>query len=236
MIGRHLVVIPLLVEDEVGGAVLISSDANSAPGADDVLLLNAMARQVGIAIGKAHLMERLQSALDAKSEFVNTMSHELRSPLSVIIGYADVLLDGDLDPAFVGGRIRDSALDLLQLVDNSLTVARLGTGKLRLNLEEFSVNAVAADVTEALRALPEGRKAIPLVWKIDPALPRVQLDRLKVKQILHNLVSNGLKYTDAGEVPSRSDGKRPAPDGGARQRKRDSPGSSIPDLRDVRTG
>jgi signal transduction histidine kinase len=145
-------------------------------------------------------MERLQTALDAKSEFVNTMSHELRSPLSVIIGYADILGDGGLDTNFVAGRIRDSALDLLQLVDNSLTVARLGTGKLKVNLEEFSFNSVAADVSEALRALPEGRKEIPVVWNIDPALPRVELDRLKVKQILQNLVSNGLKYTDAGIV------------------------------------
>jgi signal transduction histidine kinase len=123
--------------------------------------------------------------------------------LAVIIGYADILAAGDLDPAFVSGRIRDTGLELLQLVENSLTVARLGTGKLKVNLEEFSVNTVAGEIAEAVRALPEGRKDIAVVWTIDPALPRVVLDRLKVKQILHNLVSNGLKYTDAGEVTVR---------------------------------
>jgi signal transduction histidine kinase len=200
LVGSRLLVLPILVDDEVGGGVLVSDDRSVPVPGDDVLLLRAMARQMGVSIAKVRLMERLQAALDAKSEFVNTMSHELRAPLSVVIGYADVLLDGELDPKFVGGRIRDSALELLQLVDNSLTVARLGTGKLKVNLEEFSVNAAAADVAEALRALPEGRKEIPVVWKIDQALPRVELDRLKVKQIIQNLVSNGLKYTDSGEV------------------------------------
>jgi len=200
LIGSRLVVVPILIENEVGGAALVSDDGSVPVANEDVLLLQAMARQVGLAISRVRLMERLQAVLDAKSEFVNTMSHELRAPLSVVIGYAGVLLDGDLDPKFVGGRIRDSALELLQLVDNSLTVARLGTGKLKLNLEEFSINTAAAEVAEALRALPEGRKDIAVVWKIDPALPRIELDRLKVKQILQNLVSNGLKYTDAGEV------------------------------------
>lgn len=201
--GSIFIALPVVVEERVGGvAVLTAADGNGV-GIDDVLLLQSMVSQVGITVARSQLLAQLHAALDAKSEFVNTMSHELRSPLNVVIGYADILLEGELDPKFVGTRVRDSGLELLQLVENSLTVARLGTGKLKVNLEEFSVQRLLMEVAEAVSSLPEGRKGIEVEWTIDPGLPRVELDRLKLKEIFQNLISNALKYTDAGRVMVR---------------------------------
>jgi signal transduction histidine kinase len=144
----------------------------------------------------------LEQALGAKNEFLNTMSHELRSPLHVIIGYADILRDDPEapPPPFVGAGIRASALELLQLVENTMNVARLDAGKVRLYVDEFAPAEVVGELAESVRALPEAKGGVPVRWQVSPDLPRVRLDRLKLKEIVQNLVSNALKFTDEGVV------------------------------------
>jgi signal transduction histidine kinase len=147
-------------------------------------------------------LAQLEAALRAKSEFLNTMSHELRSPLHVIIGYADLLRDGEeeLGRGFVAERVRTSALELLQLVENTMNVARLEAGRISLRLEEFQPAEVMAELADGIRALPEGHAGVPVEWAVAPGLPTVRLDRLKLKEIVQNLVSNALKFTAEGRV------------------------------------
>jgi signal transduction histidine kinase len=152
-------------------------------------------------------LARLERALHAKSDFLNTMSHELRSPLHVIIGYADVLHDGDagLGNDFIAERIRTSALELLQLVENTMNVARLDAGRVRLQLEEFAPAGALHEVADGIRALPEAQTGVPVEWSVAPDLPSVRLDRLKLKEVVQNLVSNALKFTAAGSVRVRAE-------------------------------
>jgi signal transduction histidine kinase len=161
-----------------------------------------MANQVGVAVGSARLFSRLQEALRARSEFINTMSHELRSPLHVILGYVDMVAEGSA-PAFVAERIRASALELLQLLENTLSAASLGTGKMRLQPSEFPLAQLVIELRESVGALPEAAKGVPVRWEVADILPVVRLDRLKVKEIVHNLTSNALKFTERGEVVVR---------------------------------
>jgi signal transduction histidine kinase len=151
--------------------------------------------------------ERERAALRAKSEFLSTMSHELRSPLHVIVGYADIVAD-DVSPAHRDAivRIRQSALDLLHLVENTMNAARLEAGKLEVHLETFDPAAVLREVSENVRALPEAKRGVPIRWRMPPALPAVRLDRMKLKEIVQNLVSNALKFTAAGEVTVEATG------------------------------
>jgi signal transduction histidine kinase len=145
--------------------------------------------------------ERERAALRAKSEFLSTMSHELRSPLHVIVGYADILADdvsAELQPPLA--RIRHSALDLLQLVENTMNAARLEAGKLSLHLETFEPAALLEEIAENVRALPEAKRGVPVHWRVPDSLAPVHLDRLKLKEIVQNLVSNALKFTRAGDV------------------------------------
>src|SRR5262249_11490860 len=145
--------------------------------------------------------ERERAALRAKSEFLSTMSHELRSPLHVIVGYTDMVADHA--PAALRaplGRIRSSALDLLQLVENTMNAARLEAGKLQLELATFEPAAVLREVAENVGALPEAKRGVPVRWRVPSSLPAVHLDRLKLKEIVQNLVSNALKFTREGEV------------------------------------
>ena len=155
--------------------------------------------------------ERERAALRAKSEFLSTMSHELRSPLHVIVGYADILADDVPDDLRAPlSRIRHSAIDLLQLVENTMNAARIEAGKLQVHLETFEPAAVLREVEENVRALPEAKRGVPVRWHVPATLPAVHLDRLKLKEIVQNLVSNALKFTREGEVTVEAAGD---PDG-----------------------
>ncbi|HZP43680.1 MAG TPA: HAMP domain-containing sensor histidine kinase [Candidatus Binatia bacterium] len=147
-------------------------------------------------------LHRLERALGAKNEFLNTMSHELRSPLHVVIGYADMLREGtEADSVTqLGARIRASALELLQLVENTMKVARFDAGKVTLTLDEFAPAEVVRELADCVRALPEAKTGVPVRWRVAPDVPAVRLDRLKLKEIIQNLVSNALKFTREGTV------------------------------------
>jgi signal transduction histidine kinase len=202
-IGGTVVVLPVVIDDRVDGVVVLSSPTARQIAREDLLLWRAMAAQIGSAVGSARLFARLQEALRARSEFVNTMSHELRSPLHVIIGYADMLNESRDNAGFLAGRIRASALELLHLVENTLAVARLGAGKVRLEPSEFDLYELADELRESVAALPEAQHGVAVRWQLSDDLPAVRLDRLKLKEVVHNLVSNALKFTERGAVTVR---------------------------------
>jgi signal transduction histidine kinase len=200
--ARCLVALPLLVEDVVAGAVVLSAPTPRTITPEEQLSWQAMANALGIALANAQLLDRLRAALRAKSEFLNTMSHELRSPLHVVIGYTDMVREEGVPERAVRAldRVRASALELLQLVENTMNAARLEAGKVALQVESFAPQDLARDLAESVGALPEACHGVPVRWDVSPDLPRVRLDRLKLKEIVQNLISNALKFTPVGEV------------------------------------
>jgi signal transduction histidine kinase len=200
--ARCLVSLPIAIDDGTAGLLVLAGPEPCDITDEALALWQAMANQVGVALANRRLLGRLEHALRVKSEFLNTMSHELRSPLHVVIGYADMLLETE-DTAAVHdpvARMRASALELLRLVEESMTAARLEGGRVRIRTEEFSARDLVAELAENVRALPEAKRAAPVDWRIDPDVPRVWLDRLKVKEIVQNLVSNAIKFSPAGGV------------------------------------
>lgn len=145
--------------------------------------------------------ERERAALRAKSAFLSTMSHELRSPLHVIVGYTEMIADEV--PAATQPylrRIRGAAVDLLQIVENTMNAACIEAGKLALHIEEFELAPLMRELAENVTALPEAKAGVELRWEVPESLPPVQLDRLKLKEIVQNLASNALKFTERGKV------------------------------------
>lgn len=202
--GGAWVALPVPIDAALGGAVVLSAAGPRPITREEPLLWRAMAVQVGVALGSARLFARLQEALRARGEFVDTMSHELRSPLHVILGYTDMLGDGRADVDFAAGRIRAASLELLQLVENTMTAARFGSGKLSVQVSEFDLAALLDEVRETAAALPYVSGDVALRWEVAADLPPVRLDRLKVKEVVHNLVANGLKFTARGSVTVRA--------------------------------
>jgi two-component system, NtrC family, sensor kinase len=156
------------------------------------------ARQVEI----ARTNRELASANQFKTEFLSTMSHELRSPLNAIIGFSDLLADdkvGDLGPRqreFVG-YIADSGRHLLALINDILDLSKIEAGKVELHLEPVDLDGLLTDAVNLVRESALARN-IRLEFRGLGHSEPVRADRRRLKQIAYNLLSNALKFTSHG--------------------------------------
>jgi PAS domain S-box-containing protein len=135
-----------------------------------------------------------------KDEFLATLSHELRSPLTMIIGWADMLGNSRLDPAASSKAvevIRRSGRTQLRIVDDLLDVSRIITGKLRLKAQPVDLGTVIIAVVDGLRPAAEA-KGIRFQLQLDSPAGQVSGDPDRLQQVAWNLVSNAIKFTPTG--------------------------------------
>ncbi len=150
-------------------------------------------------------LERQRAAAEAsskaKSEFLTTMSHELRTPLNAILGYMDLLeagVHGELNDQQLGiiRRVRRSSKVLLALINDVLNIARIESGHVDYQLEEFAATDLLRD-TEIFMVQQFQSQDITLKIEAAPAL-KIRADYEKAQQIMLNLLSNALKFTPPG--------------------------------------
>ncbi len=169
-------------------------------------------------IGAVILVEDVteQKVLErAKDEFFFIASHELRTPLTAIRGNASMIKTyyassiKDHDMAEMIDDIHESAVRLIEIVNDFLDVSALEQGKIQMHPEPFEMAGVAGDVLRELAPLatPKGIKLV-----LDPSVagaPPVNADRRRIKQVVYNLVGNAIKFTDKGSVTvgARVDGE-----------------------------
>ncbi|MHA1560625.1 MAG: ATP-binding protein [Promethearchaeota archaeon] len=148
--------------------------------------------------------EELLKASQFKSEFMASMSHELRTPLNSVIGFTDVILEGisgeiNEDQEKYLTNVRTSALHLLDLINDVLDIAKIESGKIDLHIEDVNLSQIINQVNAMLRPTYEKKNLKFEVQKIDQKKV-IQVDRLRLKEILYNLLSNAIKYTEKGGV------------------------------------
>lgn len=139
-----------------------------------------------------------------KSEFLASMSHELRTPINAIVGYAALLLEGmfgqvteqQRDPL---NRTRSAADHLRALIDDILDLAKIEAGKMAFTLESLSLADVVKEAGQQMDQMLR-RKSLSYTVDIPPDLPLIVSDRTKLKQVLFNLLSNAMKFTNKGGV------------------------------------
>ena len=207
---------PMVVGDQLLGVLAVYHrrplDRNT------IELLTLFAQHAATAIQEAHLFHlateqtarlgavnsELHRANQHKAEFLANMSHELRTPLNSILGFSQLLLEGD------GGALtRDQRQDvdiiaqngqhLLALINDLLDISKLEAGKAQLHRGEVEVEPLISECVESVRSLAKTKK-LELSAAVSPEVGRVFADGPKLKQVLLNLLGNAIKFTESGSV------------------------------------
>jgi PAS domain S-box-containing protein len=148
--------------------------------------------------------EQALAADRLKSAFLATMSHELRTPLNSIIGFTGTILQGLAGPLTPEqkkqlGMVQQSGRHLLALVSDVLDLSKIEAGELKLDAERFELGRSLATVVETVRPLAD-KKALALRLEAAPTLGAITGDQRRFEQVLLNLLTNAIKFTERGEV------------------------------------
>ncbi len=151
----------------------------------------------------AHANIRLRELDQLKSMFISSMSHELRTPLNSIIGFTSIILKGMVGKITGEQRkqltmVKISADHLLELITDVIDVSKIEADKIELFIEDFDLFDLIHEVKNSLTVLAD-RKGLKLILKLPESL-LIRSDRRRVKQIIVNLVSNAIKFTEKGKI------------------------------------
>lgn len=174
-----------------------------------LIVANEVTDLVSARVAAEQSQREALAASRTKSDFLARMSHELRTPLAAIMGYGELLSDGITGPVNPEqhrqlDRIRASANHLLSIIDEILTLARMKAGKERVQLQEVGVHELLESVASMAEPLAAA-KGLSFSLGNTPANLRLKTDPMKLRQVLLNLTSNAVKYTDTGSVTLESD-------------------------------
>jgi signal transduction histidine kinase len=209
--------LPLRVGDRCVGVLNVNRIFHPQPFREHHRdMLRMFAEHVGSVIERAEVMERLTTRTQVlersnlqlselnrmKDVFLSTATHELKTPLTSVIAYAELLEDPEhrLTPAQQAEflrRLHAEATTLLGLIDDILDLSRLETGKLVMQRESASVNDVVRAGIETTQALAD-KHGIVLEEEFDADLPALSLDIIKMRQVVVNLLANAIKFSPAG--------------------------------------
>lgn len=148
--------------------------------------------------------ERAESADRLKSAFLATMSHELRTPLNSIIGFTSIILQELSGPLNDEQKeymemVQNSSRHLLDLINDILDISKIEAGQLEISEESFDMRESIVKAVQTITPLAE-QKGLPLMSRIGPEVGKVVSDQRRIEQILINLASNAVKFTEKGKV------------------------------------
>ena len=150
-----------------------------------------------------HKAEIAEESNKMKSKFLATMSHEIRTPMNAILGVTEIQMQNKRLPQETYealNHIHSSGYMLLGIINDILDLSKVDAGKLELMSDEYSVASIIQDIVQ-LNTMRIGSKRINFALHVDPFTPSELIgDELRIKQILNNLLTNAIKYTESGEI------------------------------------
>lgn len=208
---RSIACVPLRVRDELKGVIEVVSKRVGTFNDKELDMLTAIAGPIAIMIDNARLIDEVRSLHDklekagrVKAEFLATMTHELRTPINIVIGNLDLILGGYL------GELNNRQLDSLKtalrnsgealnLIGSLLDLSRIEAGQFVIRVEEFRLEEIWAEL-ELLFRIGLSGKEVELTWEVKAPIPPLKTDKIKVKEIISNIVFNAVKFTDRGRI------------------------------------
>ncbi|HEY4640946.1 MAG TPA: ATP-binding protein [Thermoanaerobaculia bacterium] len=198
---RTLLAAPLLErEGEPAGLLMLAEKPNAAFTTDDETVLTQLAQMASVAVQNARLYREAQDANRAKDDFLATLAHELRTPMTGILGWVQMLKSEGMDQTDVASAIEmieSSTRVQARLVEDLLDVSRIIAGKLRVDLAPVELRPVVEAVVEMFHARADER-GITIETDIDERPLSVYGDETRLHQVIWNLLSNAIKFTPEG--------------------------------------
>jgi PAS domain S-box-containing protein len=209
---RGLASFPLVTGGQWIGFLLGQSTEALQMSEENIRQIVSVAGQAAARVQNIRLFEQaldtaqqLREVDRLKTEFLATMSHELRTPLNSIIGYSELLIDElgeSVDDMSVDDlrAIHSSGHHLLAIINDILDLAKIEAGRLELNVEIVNVETLIPQLVDMSRVLLREKPEVELEIDLDENLPNVEVDTVRLRQIIWNLLSNAIKFTDEGHV------------------------------------
>jgi signal transduction histidine kinase len=191
--------LPLLNKQQLIGAMVIESDRLNAFDVEAMETAVRVTNHAAVAIANAVLVEQVNAANQAKSDFVSMVSHELKTPMTSVKGYTDLLLSG------MTGELNEQQRSFLETISANLRrmsqqiqdltdISRIETGRLHVTLAPTSLVEVVNETLQIIQG-PYDEKGIRLHLQLPEDLPMVNADKGRLVQVLTNLLSNACKYS-----------------------------------------
>ncbi len=212
---QSALIVPLVGSRDVLGVLIVERRKPGRFPANTVGLMQSFAHQCVLAMNNAHLFHEVEEkgrqlaiASEHKSQFFANMSHELRTPLNAVLGYAELLQDGlygELPDRAkpVIARVQSNGTHLLGLINDILDLSKMEAGEMSLMLEAYSMRNVIEAVIGTTGSLAHA-KGLKVTQEIVDNLPAGFGDERRLTQVLLNIVSNGIKFTETGGVTIRA--------------------------------
>lgn len=198
--ARSYLAVPVVAANgEIIGGLIFGHPQAERFKAEHVDLVESIASQAAVALDNSRLFEELKAMSDKKDEFIALASHELKTPLTTIKGYLQLLARKEQDR--VNALFIDKTLDqvgkLNSLVADLLDVSKIEAGKLQFNLEVFDLRLVLKDVMETF---PYTYKTHKIIFHDMPEPVFVHADKQRIEQVINNLLTNAIKYSPGADL------------------------------------
>ncbi|MBU9888791.1 MAG: GAF domain-containing sensor histidine kinase [Candidatus Omnitrophica bacterium] len=196
---RSSLTCPLIALGKPIGFIFFSSMKTNTYQDAHVKIFQEIAGQLAVTAEKSRLYEQLVDLNDQKNKFLGIAAHDLRSPIGVIKGYADLMADGVLGPLVPGHKEPLEAITrhcqrMLNLISDLLNVSAIESGKLDLRPRKVNLEAYLRESHKA-NALLAQAKSIELVLDVPSKLPELWMDPERIDQVINNLVANAIKFS-----------------------------------------